>query len=133
LTLREHDIKGITFPPHTIQIFQAVNMSLFGLSKRKLHHQLPLENSGPTLTFIQKAFHSLKQIFVLNNVRNAFEMLELEFNPAKSPFTLLLREEKLRASQRFRENWDADSPMDQISKRHREARSDWINQDEQIS
>jgi hypothetical protein len=57
-------------------------------------------------------------------------MLEFEFIIAKSPDTVLLREEKLRASQGFREIWDADDPLDHLSKRRREARYGWINQDE---
>jgi hypothetical protein len=60
-------------------------------------------------------------------------MLGFEFTIAKSPYTLLLREEKLRGSQGFREIWDADDPLNQLSKRRREARCGWINQDEQVS
>jgi hypothetical protein len=42
--LREHDVKVITFPPHTTQVFQALDLSLFGVLKRKLQYKLPLGN-----------------------------------------------------------------------------------------
>jgi hypothetical protein len=128
--LREDDVKVITFPPHTTQVFQALDLSLFGVLKRKLNYNLPLGNDDQVLGFIQKVFHSLKQTFVLDNVRGAFKMLGFEFNSAKLPYTLLFREEKLRGSRRFREIWEADYPLDQLSKRCREARYGWIKQDE---
>jgi hypothetical protein len=110
--LREYDVKVITFPPHTTQVFQALDLSLFGVLKRELQYKLPLGNDDRVVGFIQKAFHSLKQTFVPNNVGNAFKMLEFECNTAKSPYTLLLREEKLHGSQRFREIWDTDCLVD---------------------
>jgi hypothetical protein len=101
--LREHDVKVITFPLHTTQVFQTFDLSLFGVLKRKLQYKLPLANDDRFVEFIQKSFHSLKQTFVPDNVRNAFKTLRFEFNLAKSPYTPLLREEKLRGSQGFRE------------------------------
>jgi hypothetical protein len=128
--LREHDVNVITFPPHATQVFQALELSLFDILKRKLQSKLPLSNDTRGVGFIQKAFHSLKQTFVPTNVRNAFKMLGFEFNVTKSPYILRLRKEKLHGSLGFREIWDADSPLDQLSKRREEARDGWINQDE---
>jgi hypothetical protein len=128
--LREDDVTVITFPPHTTQVCQALDLSLFGVLKSKLQDKLPLGNDDRVIAFIQKDFHSLKQTFVPDNVRNAFKMLGFEFNIAKSPDTLLLREEKLRGSQRFPEIWDADYPLDQLSKRRQDARYGRTNQDE---
>jgi hypothetical protein len=114
--LREHDVKVITFPPHTTQVFQAIDLTLFGVLKRKWQDKLPLGNYDRVVGFIQKAFHLLKQTFVPDNVRNAFKMLGFEFNIAKSPSPLLLREEKLAGSQGFREIWDGDYPLNQLLK-----------------
>jgi hypothetical protein len=101
--LREHDVKVISFPSHTAHVFQALDLSLFSVLKRKMHSKLPRGNDDRVVAFIQKAFHSLKKGFVPDNVRNAFKMLGFEFSIAKSPYTLLIREEKLRGSHRFRE------------------------------
>jgi hypothetical protein len=131
--LRERDVKVRTFPPHTSQVFQALDLSLFSVVKQKLQYQLPLGNDDQLLTFIQKVLHLLKQMFVRDNVRNAFKMLGFEFNITKSPYILLLREEKLRASQGFRDIRDADHPLDQRWKRRREVRYGWINQDESLN
>jgi hypothetical protein len=128
--LREHNVKVITFPPHTTQIFQVLDLSLFGVFKRKMQYKLPFGNDNLTTKFIQKAFHSLKQTFVADNVRSAFRMLGFEFNISETPYTLLFREEKLRQSHGFREIREVDYPVDKLSKRRREARYGWINQDE---
>jgi hypothetical protein len=101
--LREHDVKEMTFPPHTTQLFHALDLGLFGVLKGKCQYQLPRGNDDRVVAFIQKAFHSLKQTFVPDNVRNALKMLRFEFHIAKSPYTLLLREEELRGSQGFQE------------------------------
>jgi hypothetical protein len=128
--LREHDVKVIPFPPSTTQAFQTLDLSLFGGLKKKLQYQLPLGNDDQVLAFIQKVFHSLKQTFVPDNMRNALKMLGFEFDITKSLYTLLLWEEKLRGSERFRDIWDADSPLDQLSKKRQKARCGWIKQDE---
>jgi hypothetical protein len=74
-------------------------LSLVGVLKKKLQYKLPIGNDDLLLAFIQNVFRSLKQMLIPDNVRNPFKMLGFEFNIAKSPYTLLLREEKLRGSQ----------------------------------
>jgi hypothetical protein len=111
----------ITFLPHTTQIFQTFDLYLFGVFKRKLQYKLPFANDNLTVNFIRNAFHALKQTFVLDNVESAFKLLGLEFNITQTPYTLLLREDNLRRSQRFQEIWEANYPLDQLSTRRREA------------
>jgi hypothetical protein len=35
-TLRDYNVKVITFPPHTTQIFQTLDLCLFGVLKKKM-------------------------------------------------------------------------------------------------
>jgi hypothetical protein len=129
-TLRDHNVKVITFPPHTTQIFQTLDLYLFGVFKRKMQYKLPFANDNLTVNFLRNAFHALKQTFVPDNIRSAFKLLGLEFNLTQTPYPLLFREDKLRRSQRLQEIWKANYPLDQLSKRRQEARYGWINQDE---
>jgi hypothetical protein len=85
------------------QIFKGLDLSLLGVLKRKWQYKRPLGNDDRVVAFIQQVFHSLKRTFVPDHTRNAFKMLGFEFNIAKSPYTLLLREEELPGSQGFRE------------------------------
>jgi hypothetical protein len=109
-TLRNHNVKVITFPPHTIQIFQTLDLCLFGVFKRKRQSKLPFANDNLTVNLIRNAFRALQQTFVRDNVRNAFELLRLEFNITHAPYTLLFREDKLRRSQGFQEIWETGYP-----------------------
>jgi hypothetical protein len=130
--LKEHSVKGIPFPRPTTRRFHALDLSPFGVLQRKLQYRLPLGDDERTFGVIQKAFHSVKQTFLPDNVRNAFEMLRFKFNIAKSPDTLLLREEKLRGSPGFQEMRDVDGALDQLSKRLGEATSGWSNDGDYI-
>jgi hypothetical protein len=73
--LKEHDVKVITFPPHTTQISQPLDVSRFSPLKKKSQEKLPLGNEDLVAALIQKVFNSLKQTFIANDVRNAFKML----------------------------------------------------------
>jgi hypothetical protein len=51
-TVRDHTVKVITFPPHTIQIFQTLDLCLFVVFKRKMQYKLPFANDNLTVNFI---------------------------------------------------------------------------------
>jgi hypothetical protein len=129
-TLRDHNVKVITFAPHSTQIFQTLDLYLSGVFKSKIQFKLPFANDSLNLTFIRNVFHALKQTFVPDNIRSAFKLLGLELNITQTPYTLLFREDKLCRSPGFQEIWEADYPLDQLSKKRRKARYGWINQDE---
>jgi hypothetical protein len=95
-----------------------------------MQYKLPFANDNLTANFIRKAFHALKQTFVRDNVRSAFKLLGLEFNITQTPYRLPFREDKFDRSQGFQEIWEANYPLEQLSKRRREARYGWINRDE---
>jgi hypothetical protein len=97
-TLRDHNVKVITFPPHTTEIFQNHDLCLFGVFKRKMQYKLPFANDNLTVNFIRKAFHVLKQPFVPENVRSVFKLPGPELNMTQTPYTLLFQEDKLRRS-----------------------------------
>jgi hypothetical protein len=48
--LREHDLKVIAFPLHATQIFQTLDLSLFGVLQRKPQDKLPLGNDDLVIT-----------------------------------------------------------------------------------
>jgi hypothetical protein len=119
--LGDHTAKVIIFLPYTAQIFQTLDFSLFGVFKEKIQYQLPFANDNLAANFIRNAFHALKQTFVPYNVRSVFKLFGLEFNITQTSDALLFREDKLSRSQGFQEIWEANHPLDQLSKRDREA------------
>lgn len=128
--LSEHQVKVITFPPHTTNIFQMLDLSLFGVLKRKMHYKLPLGDDDSVTEFLRKIFHILKQTVVEDNVRSSFLMLGFEFDIDFEPYILRFDETKLRQSPGFLELWHIDYPLEDLSKRRQEARFGWVNQEE---
>jgi hypothetical protein len=104
-----------------IQIFRTLNLSLFDGVKKKVQYHQSFSNANLTVRSIQKAFHPLKQTIVENSVKNAFTMHGFEITLMKTLYVSLLREEKLRQSQGFRDIWDADYPIDKLSETGRKA------------
>jgi hypothetical protein len=51
-TLTEDYVEVIAFPPDTIQIFQALDVSLFGVLKKKKEYKPPLGSDNLTVSFI---------------------------------------------------------------------------------
>jgi hypothetical protein len=51
-TLRDHNMKVTTFPPHITQIFQTLDFCLFGVFKRKIQYKSPFANDILTVNFI---------------------------------------------------------------------------------
>jgi hypothetical protein len=55
-TLRDHNVKVITFLSHITQIFQTLEPCLFNIFKRKMQSKLSFANDNLTLNFIQTPF-----------------------------------------------------------------------------
>jgi hypothetical protein len=125
--LTEAQVRVITFAPHTTQIFQVLDVTLFGVLKRHLGSKLPFEDEKETVGFIMKVCHDFKQTMVKLNIWEAFQAIGFEFDTELEPYRLLFNEEKLRQSEGFRELWSIDFPLDQLSSWRQNSRFDWIN------
>jgi hypothetical protein len=75
----------ITFIGHTTQIFQVLDVTLFGVLKRRLGYKLPFEDEKESVTFIMNVYHDFKQIMVESNIWEAFRAIEFEFDAKAEP------------------------------------------------
>jgi hypothetical protein len=84
----EAKVRVITFAPHTTQIFQILDLKLFGVLKRRTRSALPFENDNPTAKFIMRVYHDFGEIIIQSNIRRAFQALGFEYapNPSLSGF-----------------------------------------------
>jgi hypothetical protein len=62
--LTEARVRVITFAPHTTQIFHILDVTLFGVLKRRLGHRLPFEDEKENVKFIMKVYRNFKQTMV---------------------------------------------------------------------
>jgi hypothetical protein len=127
--LTEAKVRVITFPSRTTQVFQVLDLTLFGVLKRRPRYELPFDEDNSMVKFIMKLYHDFRQTMIQPNRRRAFFALglEFEFDMRRDPYGLLFDEVKLRASAGFEELWSADFPLDQLSGRRRAVRFGWTN------
>jgi hypothetical protein len=128
--LRDARVRVITWAPHATHIFQELDVSLFGVLKRREQYALPFEDDQTTAGFLLRIYRTFKQTMIEPNIWGAFHECGLEFDTSVEPYRLRLNEEKLRNSEGFREIWSLDFPPEKLSARRRNARFGWINKPE---
>jgi hypothetical protein len=79
-------VRVITFAPHTTQIFQILDVTLFGVIKRRPRYELPFEDEKETVKFIMKGYHDFKQTMVEPNIWGAFRATWFEFDLRCEPY-----------------------------------------------
>jgi hypothetical protein len=77
--LTEARVRDITFAPHTTQIFEVLDLTLFGVLKRRPRYKRPFENENATARRIMTKYHDFKQTMVSPNIWGAFRALGLDF------------------------------------------------------
>jgi hypothetical protein len=123
-------VRVITFAPHTTHIFQMLDVVLFGAMKKHATGLETLDEEQPAAAFLFKVYHDFKQTMIEVNIWGAFAAIGFSYDIAQNPYKLLFDEEKLRQSPGFVELWERDTPLESLSKRRREAKFVWINEQE---
>jgi hypothetical protein len=82
--LTEEQVRVITFAPHTTQIFQVLDVTVFAVLKRRLGCKLPFEDEKETIKFVMKVYHDFKEKMVESNTRRAFRAIGFEFTLRQS-------------------------------------------------
>jgi hypothetical protein len=84
--LTEARVRATTFAPYTTQIFQVLDVTLFGVLKRCLGYKLPFEDEKETVRFIMKVYHDFKQTMVEPNTCGALRSIGFEFDTEAEPY-----------------------------------------------
>jgi hypothetical protein len=125
--LTEARVCVITFAPHTTHIFQILDLTLFGVLKRRPRYELPFETDNSTVKLLMKVYNDFRQTMVPSNAWGAFHALGFEYDTRRESSRLLFDKEKLRGSGGLQELSSLDFPLDQLSDRRRVAPFEWIN------
>jgi hypothetical protein len=91
----EVKVRVITFALHTTQIFQALDLTLFGVLKRLPRYEPTLEDDTEMVNFIRSLCNDFRQMIAPSNIWEAFRALalELEFDARSEPCRLFFDEE----------------------------------------
>jgi hypothetical protein len=103
--LTEARVRVITFEPQTTQVFQVIDLTIFGVLKRCPRYELPFDDDNALVKVITKVYHDFTQTMSRPNVWGTFRALgfEFEFDTRRDPYELLFDEVKLRESAVFEE------------------------------
>jgi hypothetical protein len=99
--LTEASVRFITFAPHTTQVLQVLDLTLFGVLKRCPRYELPFDDNNATAKGITKVYHHFAHTMVRSNTLEAFRALYFEFDMRREPPKLLFDEIKSRESADF--------------------------------
>jgi hypothetical protein len=84
--LTEARVRVTTVAPHTSQIFQILDVTRFGVLKRRLPYKLPFDDGKETVKFIMKAYRDFKQTMAEPNTWGAFRAIEFESDTEAEPY-----------------------------------------------
>jgi hypothetical protein len=90
--LTEARVRIITFAPYTTQIFQVLDMILFGCSQRASEIRIALGDEKVAAKWIMKVYHNVKQALVEFNREHAFQELRFKFDTETELYRLLFNE-----------------------------------------
>ena len=127
--LAENKILVITYPPHTSQIFQALDRLTFSLIKEKKRHALKDDDENPLIDHIRRIFKGYEESTTSENVRAAFTHTgfnQIEIDGVKY---LQVDEDKIRNFSEFKEIWEINFPEENLTPRRKNQRWGWINEE----
>jgi hypothetical protein len=65
-------VRVIIWHPHTTQIFQELDISFFGVLKRREQYRLPFDEDDGTAVFLLKTYRTFKQIMIESQYLGSF-------------------------------------------------------------
>jgi hypothetical protein len=125
--LANHQGKVTTLPPHTDQIFQSFDPSLFANLKKNMNDRVPLETDETTAGSMKRIFHAMEQTLVEDNVGSAFLQLGLQYDIDTGRYVLRFGEYTVRQSPGFTSLWQPDHADEKLSLQRQNATFSWVN------
>jgi hypothetical protein len=83
--LTEARVRIITFATHTTQIFQVLDLVLFGALKRHANSLKAFEEKQPTVAFLLKVYRDFKQTMIEVNIWKAFKAIGITYDIEETP------------------------------------------------
>jgi hypothetical protein len=117
--LGENKIMAIVFPAHTTNIFQALDLVFFGALK-KLKQTATGEFDDESMNDqITKLIQAYEQTATSMTIRGSFRRAGLCPDMGSRPFKLRIDEEVLKSNPGFKEIWDRNIRIEELSHRRR--------------
>jgi hypothetical protein len=128
--LTSNRILAFTFPPHSTNLLQPLDLVLFGLFKRaKLLHEpeLPRWSREGQIVLLQETY---EKVATCRNIRSSFKKAGVTLNCTRRPYTVRFDEDLVRENVGFQEMWESNFDVMQLTERRRTKRFGALNADD---
>ena len=125
--LAENLIIVITYPPHTSHVFQVLDLLLFGILK-KYKKYIPKDDTiSPKIDHLKRVFHSYEMSTCSSTIRSSFAKAGFVYYQKDEMNYLHLNRSKIENTKEFKEIWDINYPLEELSTRRKNQPRGWIN------
>jgi hypothetical protein len=126
-TLGEKNIIAITFPAHTTNLFQALDLVFFGTLKKLKPTAVGEFDDRSVNAQIMQLLQADEQAATSATIRGSFRKAGMDLDVTTLPFRIRIIEQTLRENPGFKEIWDRNVSLDDLSSRQQLQRFGIIN------
>lgn len=119
----------ISYPSHTSNVFQVLDILLFGVLKNHKKYLPKNDNISPKIDHLYRIFHSYELSTCSTTVRSSFVKAGFNYIKKGGSYFLQLNREKIEKSPSFQELWDINFPEEDLSTRRKNQKWGWINKE----
>lgn len=126
--LGQNGIKVFCFPAHTSNLFQELDLVLFGAMKRTRSNQSVDENDPEIIQFAEQLIKALLKELIDPNIIASFRRAGFTIDTLHFPYRVVFDEAILRSNPQFQEIYDKDIHVDEITLRRRMHTFGFVNE-----
>jgi hypothetical protein len=117
----------VTFTPHTTNIFQVLDLTLFGVLKRQRRYQIPCQTEHRIINFMLKVYRGFRSTTINTNIWGAFRWISPLYVTIDGVQGVLFNKIIMIRNESFWELWQIDYLLENLSVQWRNAKFGWIN------
>jgi hypothetical protein len=123
----EKGVALITYPPHTSNIFQVLDVLLFAQLKSAKKYIPRNDGAPPGIDHLVRIFKAYETVTTSTTVRNSWAKAGFEHCQRDGVSYLVINDGKIRDSPEFSEVWRKNFPIERLSARRRATKWGFMN------
>jgi hypothetical protein len=116
-TLGEKNIVAVTFPAHTTNLFQALDLVFFGALTKLKPTAVGEFDDGSVNAQITQLLQAYEQAATSATIMGSFRKAGMDLDVTALPFRIRIVEQTQRENPGFKEVWDRNISLDDLSRR----------------
>jgi hypothetical protein len=126
--LGENHIKIVTFAPHSTNVFQALDLSFFGVFKTKKKFQMDQDDNKTFAATIHELVRQFDSVATPKNIRGSFVRAGFSYGTETIPYVFEFSRERMMENAGFRQVWELDAPLENLLIRREKVQFSFVNE-----